>query len=386
MDLLLTRPEAEFWNPNKEDRLPVCTPLAADTIELPGDTHPYAPERFLPYGALVGPCPAEVDAYAAPDRPLAASRAQLAAAWSRLADGIVVITLREAADRRARLAEELRLGGIVPENADRTLWYVADRPRADFPGRRGRFGCMRSHVAVTVEAERRGWRRWVVLEDDAIFRAELGAGVLHNAADVLDQAPTMPLLALGTSTVLCDADATYTERSVFPIRIAGGTTCFVATPSLTEALRPYRDAFAEEREEVLIHGFYAADAVLFNTSLLTPWGGARQALPNVVEQAGQTQIGYAGMDSSAVASWLVRKADLAKTLRMASDPRLRRAARTAATLSAAATAALVALAAAAVLGAMAVAKRLKKGNEGLRAERRSPTIGPAPRPAGRRQR
>jgi hypothetical protein len=386
MDLLLGRPAAEFWNPNKGDRPPVCTPGSAQDVPVPADAHPYAPERFVPYGALVGPCPAEVDAYAAPERPLAASRAQLAAAWSRLADGIVIITLREAADRRARLAEELRLGGIVPENADRTLWYLADRPRADFPGNRGRFGCMRSHVAVTVEAERRGWRRWVVLEDDAFFAAELGAGILHNAADALDAAPGMPLLALGTSHAVCDDGGAGARRSVFPVRFASGTTCFVATPNLSEALRPYREAFAEERDEVLIHGFYAADAVLFNTSLLTPWGGAHQALPNVVAQSGQTQIGYSSLGPSAVGSWIIRKASLAEALRRASDPRLRRAARTAATLSAAATAALVALAAAAVLGAMAVAKRLKKGNEGLRAERRSPTIGPAPRPAGRRQR
>jgi hypothetical protein len=369
MDVLIARPEDDFWDPNTEDRPPVCAPVAVGEETVPAAAHPFAPERFLPYGALAGPCPPEVDAYAAPDRPLAASRAQLAAAWSRLADGIVIITLREAGGRRARLAEELRLGGIVPENADRTLWYVADRPRADFPGRRGRFGCMRSHVAVTVEAERRGWKRWVVFEDDAVFTAELGAGLLHNAADVLDADPGMPLLALGTHVAVCHPGGNHAARSVFPVRIGGGLNCFAATPSLTEALRPHWEAFAEEREEVLIAGMYAADAVLFNTPVLMPWGGAHQALPNAVSQAGQTQIGYPTMDASAVASWMVRKAGLGKTLRQSSDPRLRQAARTAAVLSAAATAGLVAIVAGLVLGVVAGVRAASKARKRGQARR-----------------
>jgi hypothetical protein len=368
MDVLLARPPLDFWDPLKEDREPVCEGVAVDESRVPAAANAFAPERFIPYGALAGTCPAEVEAYASPDRPLAASRAHLAAAWSRLADGIVIITLREAAGRRARLAEELRLAGIVPENADRTLWYVADRPRQDFPGVRGRFGCMRSHVAVTVEAERRGWKRWVVFEDDAVFVAELSAGALHNVADALDAEPGMALVSLGSSLAVCD-DGPHAARGVFPIRVGSGTACLVCTPVFTNALRAGREIYgdpAERREGEAVFGSnVAADVVFFNTDMVKRHGNVSQVLPVVVSQAGQTQIGYGTMDKGRIGAWFVRKAGLNPAIQRASDPRVRTAAANAAIFASLSTAAAIALVALLVAGGLAVTRRRRRKSVGL---------------------
>jgi hypothetical protein len=377
MDVLLARPPVDFWDPNKEDRAPVCEPVVVDESRLPPGTHAFSPERFIPYGALATACPAEAEAFVSPDRPLAGSRAHLAAAWSRLADGIVIITLREAADRRARLAEELRIGGIVPENADRTLWYIADRPRKDFPGHRGRFGCMRSHLAVTVEAERRGWKRWVVFEDDAVFVAELSAGLLHNAADAMDAEPGMAILALGTHVVICD-DGPHAARHVFPIRMAGGANAMVCTPALTEALRVGRELYGDpaevrEGEEIFGTSRVSADALFYLSDTVRKHGSVNQVLPNVVVQQGQTQIGYSPTDETVIGPWLVRTLGLAPLAKTAADPRLRRTAKNAALFASVATAAAVALLAVGFLGARRVAsgrasRRQPKGSRRSRSK------------------
>jgi len=364
--VLLARPGQTFWDPGQTDRPPVCAPSPVDDARVPPSLHAFAAERFVPYGALASACPAEVDAYTAPERPLAASRAQLAAVWSRLADGIVIITLREAADRRARLAEELRLGGVVPENADRTLWYVADRPRADFPGNRGQFGCMRSHVAVTVEAERRGWKRWVVFEDDMIFLPDIAAGVLHNAADALDADPGIALLALGTSTRRCEDDeedaalALGRTRGVYPIQTATGTSAYVGTPAFIKALRGVRDVYgdpAEMREaaEELGHPIPAADIVFFDTDTVRRHGRVVHVLPVVAGQSGASSIGYP--------RWMSLSAKLANRMKMdtmmrdAAYPEMRRVVRKAAATAAYGTLAAIVVASALVAAILAMRRR-----------------------------
>jgi hypothetical protein len=368
MDVIAARTDVGFWDPAAgDDERAACSGFEVPDALVDPALPAFAPERFVPLDAVSGSCPPSVESYAAPDRPLAASRLSLAAAWTRLADGIVVITLREAANRRAHFAQELRAVGIAPENADRTYWYISDRPRADFEGKRGRFGCMRSHIAVTVEAERRGWRRWVVFEDDGMFLPTMSAGLLHHAADALDADPGMAVLGLGSTATICDNDGPHGARHIFPVRVAGGTTCFVATPAMTDRLRAARDLYgdpAERGEGIpgLTHEQSAADAVIYNTDLLKRGAGVYHALPNAVTQrAAATQIGYQGTDIASVGSWAVRTFGLEPVVRDAADPRIRQAAKVSAAVAATATAAAIALGAAAVVG---IARHRKRGRGG----------------------
>jgi hypothetical protein len=331
MDVLLAREQPQFWDPNHVDRAPLCDVVKIDDSKLPPSLHAFAPERFVPYGALAGRCPASVDALADPKRPMAEGRSALAAAWSRLADGVIIISLREAAGRRARLAEELRMAGFLPENEAMVLWYIADRPRKDFDGSRGRFGCMRSHVAVTVEAERRGWKRWVVFEDDAIFPAEVSAGAVHNAADAMDADPEMAVLALGTSLVICDEESKHEARNVFPVKIGGGTTCMVTTPIYTRALAPLRGVYGdpEEKREATYDEVDttapASDHVIFVSNYVRKFGGVYQVLPNIVYQAGATTIGYETLSLASFGSWAANTFGLNRMLKKIAHPHVRTA-------------------------------------------------------------
>lgn len=349
MDVLLTR-EPIVWDPNVLDEEPECEVVAVDDSKLPASLHAFAPERFVPYSALAGQCPASVDALTGPGRPMANGRAALAAAWPRLVDGIIIISLREATGRRARLAKELRIAGLLPESESKIFWYIADRPRADFGEGRGRFGCMRSHIAVTVEAERRGWKRWMVLEDDAYFSAEACAGVVHNAADAMDADPQIAVLALGTILVLCDEQSTHEARNIFPVKLGNGTAAMVTTPTYTRTLAPLRDVYGdpEERREAtqeeLGSPYQAIDIVIFCSDYVKKHGGVYQALPNIVNQKGATTIGYGSMSIVTIGSWLGNKLGIGHALKKISHPHVL----TAVGATAAFVAILIALIAAAI--------------------------------------
>lgn len=360
MDILYARGDPEFWDPAAVAPVPVCEEgQVPDSVDpsLP----PFAPERFVPMERLLGPCPPPADgspAFDSPHRELAAARSALAQAWSRLADGLVVISLREAGTRRALLAEEMRMVGLLPENADRILCYVADRPRR----REGSFGCLRSHAAVGVEAARRGWRRWVVFEDDAFFLPVLSAGLLHNMADALDAEPDMALLGMGTIVSLCEANGPHDNRSVYPVRYALGATCYVATPTLSRRMGVLNGPLGDPEEAVDLmkqDRNLAADRLFYISELLKE-DGVYHVLPNPVSQRNTgTMIGYAGIDDARIGSWLVRTLKLAPLLKRASHPAIRSAATDAVSATAVVVVVLGALAAL-VVGTL---RRRRKGRE-----------------------
>jgi hypothetical protein len=336
MDVLYSREQSGYWNPDHVDSAPRCDAVEVDDDELPRSLHAFAPERFVPCSQLIGRCPEDVIALSDKDRLMAAGRAALAAAWARLADGIVIISLRESSGRRARLAEELRMAGVLPENEDRAFWYITDRPREDFEAvepplveARGRFGCMRSHIAVTVEAERRAWKRWVVFEDDSVFAAEVAAGPLHNAADAMDADPEIAIVALGCTFMISAESGRHEARGLFPVVRGGGTQCLACTPILTAALAPLRQIYGDpqERREATrqeIAGYAgppASDEVFYRSDFIKARGGVYQLRPNLVEQQGATTIGY---DADVrIGGWALRTLGLGRFLKNFGDPAYR---------------------------------------------------------------
>ena len=359
MDILYARGDPDFWDPTAAAPTPACAEgQVPDSVasSLP----PFAPERFVPMERLLGPCPPPADggpAFDSPQRELAATRSALAQAWSRLADGVVVISLREAGTRRALLAEEMRMVGLLPENADRILCYVADRPTKQGGG----FGCLRSHAAVAVEAGRRGWKRWVVFEDDAFFLPVLSAGLLHNMADALDVEPGMALLGMGTIVSLCEAGGPHDNRSVYPVRYALGATCYVATPAFSKRMEVLNGPLGDPEETVDLmkqDRDLLADRLFYISDLLKE-DGVYHVLPNPVSQRNTgTMIGYAGIDDARIGSWLVRTFSLAPLLKRASHPAIRSAAADAVSATAVA---MVVLGALAVLVVGALRRRRRRG-------------------------
>jgi glycosyl transferase family 25 len=121
----------------------------------------------------------------------AAGGADPFAALNGFFDRILVVTLARAKDRQARLRE--RLAGLryeLLEGFDRALFDVNDLVRAgsydpalarrvdrfDREMSPGQIGCSLSHRKIYEETVRSGWRRVLVLEDDAVPRlADLGS-------------------------------------------------------------------------------------------------------------------------------------------------------------------------------------------------------------------
>lgn len=84
-------------------------------------------------------------------------------------DAIYLINLPERVDRRRELVSELRSVGLS-ENDSRLVWMAAVRPpdAGDFPSVGSR-GCFMSHLECLQSARARGFRRILILEDDAHF-------------------------------------------------------------------------------------------------------------------------------------------------------------------------------------------------------------------------
>ena len=130
----------------------------------------------------------------------AAGGADPFAALNGFFDRILVVTLARAKDRQARLRG--RLAGLryeLVEGFDKALLDVADLARAGSydPARArrvdrfdremnpGQIGCSLSHRKIYEEAVRNGWRRVLVLEDDAVPRL----ADLSTAAAALSELP-----------------------------------------------------------------------------------------------------------------------------------------------------------------------------------------------------
>lgn len=89
-------------------------------------------------------------------------------------DRICIINLPERTDRRRAVTRELQRQDVAVEG-ERVRFFAAIRPEASagFPGIGAR-GCFLSHLEVIRQARADGVQRLLVLEDDAMFTAELG--------------------------------------------------------------------------------------------------------------------------------------------------------------------------------------------------------------------
>jgi glycosyl transferase family 25 len=84
-------------------------------------------------------------------------------------DAIYLINLPERVDRRRELLSELRSVGLSDDDG-RLIWVAAVRPAeaGEFPSIGSR-GCFLSHLECLKSARARGFRRILILEDDAHF-------------------------------------------------------------------------------------------------------------------------------------------------------------------------------------------------------------------------
>lgn len=89
-------------------------------------------------------------------------------------DRICIINLPERTDRRRAVTRELQRQGMAVDGG-RVRFFAAIRPAgpAGFPNTGAR-GCFLSHLEVLRQARADGVQRLLVLEDDAMFTAELG--------------------------------------------------------------------------------------------------------------------------------------------------------------------------------------------------------------------
>lgn len=158
--------------------------------------------------------------------------------------GVVIITLREAHERRQEVLAELHLCGLLPAVRDRAYWYVADRPRT----KNGVFGCFRSHVAVANFAQARAWKRFVVVEDDVYVLKGARAGALHDVADVMDMDATVPVVNLSCAlSTLAEGPHSH-SHNVHPVTVCTSTALMVCSPLYSKLLHPITEALVDVRE------------------------------------------------------------------------------------------------------------------------------------------
>lgn len=316
MDIVLSRPKPAFWDPEEAVGVTSSCSLVVDTV--PSSLPPYAPERFVPLKASRITCEDQLDS---PDRKFASLRKSLSAGWALLADACVVISLREASERRKHVVSEFSMVGLLPELTERCHWYIADRPARQ----NGVYGCYRSHMAVLNEAQRRGWKRVLVFEDDLFFLPQMSSGVLHNVADALDIDDTIRAIGMGTTFVMCESGGVHDVRNIFRARgSTSGTTCYVATPRLFQRNQDIIQRMADptEPDEILSHpDFIEFDLHLYSDKVSDVY----HVLPNPIVQLNLgTSIGYQG---NLFATWspkVVKALGLQDVAPDVSHPRVRK--------------------------------------------------------------
>jgi hypothetical protein len=96
-------------------------------------------------------------------------------------DRICIINLPERLDRRKQVTRELQAQGQAPDG-QRVRFFAAARPDSagDFPSIGAR-GCFLSHLEVLRQARADGVHSLLVLEDDVMFKPELGQAVALGA-------------------------------------------------------------------------------------------------------------------------------------------------------------------------------------------------------------
>lgn len=119
-------------------------------------------------------------------------------------DRVYVINLPERTDRRRQIERELRIIGFPPGDP-RVEFPHAPRPEDPngFPSR-AVYGNYLSHLAIIEDAAANGYRRILVLEDDALFSRRL----INLQAELVDELSSKPwdLCFLGHSLIREIAD------------------------------------------------------------------------------------------------------------------------------------------------------------------------------------
>ena len=81
--------------------------------------------------------------------------------WSDFVDAFIYINLDDRTDRKHSINQEFTKHGIPPE--------MVHRIPAVYDSFCGHLGCSRSHIKALELAERNGWKRFVIIEDDFIW-------------------------------------------------------------------------------------------------------------------------------------------------------------------------------------------------------------------------
>lgn len=168
--------------------------------------------------------------------------------WQRLlahtSGGMIVLTLREACQRRREILNELHVAGLLPRFAQRMYWYIADRPRKQ----NGTYGCYRSHVCAVKYAKERGWQRYIVAEDDLYVLRNLRAGAVHDVADVLDANPLIPVVTMSACVPTLNLGKFSDTHNIHPIQFNVTTTFLVCTPYYTDHILKHAQQLVDREE------------------------------------------------------------------------------------------------------------------------------------------
>jgi hypothetical protein len=134
--------------------------------------------------------------------------------YADVVDGVLFINLEDRTDRLGQITSELTSHGVPQEMVHRIDAVANDVC--------GHLGCTRSHIRALEYAKERGWRRYIVLEDDFVFKVPKER-VLHIIAEFLathkDDWGVFMLAMCNASTG--DTDATSIKRVVFATTTSG---------------------------------------------------------------------------------------------------------------------------------------------------------------------
>ncbi|NDE14244.1 hypothetical protein EBZ80_04865, partial [bacterium] len=140
-------------------------------------------------------------------------------------DGVLFINLEERGDRLLAMEDELRRAGIVG----------AVRVDAVRETRNGHLGCARSHVRALDEARKRGWKRFIVLEDDFRFGMRRERW-LHVLSEFLRTIQRWDVLVLGYCLVRWrETDAV--SSTVYRVARSTCTVGYMVNDGYAETLR-----------------------------------------------------------------------------------------------------------------------------------------------------
>jgi hypothetical protein len=134
--------------------------------------------------------------------------------YEDVVDGVLFINLEDRTDRLREITSALASHGVPPEMVHRIDAVANDVC--------GHLGCTRSHIRALEYAKERGWRRYIVLEDDFVFKVPKER-VLYILAEFLatyqDDWDVLMLAMRHASTG--DTDVPSIKRVVFATTASG---------------------------------------------------------------------------------------------------------------------------------------------------------------------